>query len=810
MGISITLEAGFSPLITINNFGSQGTPAKFQDIYDVDCANAWGVFFKDETGSWRTTARLLFSGTTWFQWKDETLYQYLTRSGSHFPIQNSATLEIGDWNTVTLLPNNQSGGQSWIVYFNDIKGNNSLYSPGICYANSFFFTALPVGKGLSLGLGTAGETIYAYNVTSGQYGAKIVQTQKGFIKHCIINNGYTMTCEWQSTIEDLVFRGMGNYGLYSRVYRDTTVRNAMIESCGANQSVWLNCVGDAANPHNFTLVGCTWDGGCIISGTYADVGTGNRLIDKQYWQPTVGYKVGDVFTPWANRALALVDGKGATVYTGTSDANGQYDFTSATGTANVNPNDTTIVELTNFTKTGSSETLDDEYKDHVATFSGAGHPTHIYPLVMDRSRKNDEIVLVPYTVPAVPVITTAETTVTEPCVDLSGTATDAEDISVSVEVGGIEKARPYPVAGAWSCTVPLAAGANTIRAREINDEGIQSGYCVTKTFTYQQYTIPAIPTITTLTQTISATEITIIGTAQSEEDISVELQNNSVTYEIVDVDASGNWEAKIPLDVGSNVIRAREVNENTPPDVSGWSSTITITVAASPVAPVITTVNTSTYYNNIDISGTAETDTTIKLYIGGVDTEQNTYTASGTWKVEALKLSVGSNKVKAKAVKNIDGTLFESGFSNEITITLYGTPSIPAITSPSSGLETYEEAYDVSGTCQANVLVRAFVNGTDSGQQVYTTGTTWVIREVHLGVGDNSIKVTAERKIDGTTYQSGKSAAITITRNSVITAPPPPTPDNFRDVEVHNVRGGIIPQTSTDPKTPKNVRVSGA
>lgn len=146
-------------------------------------------------------------------------------------------------------------------------------------------------------------------------------------------------------------------------------------------------------------IDCIFECGKEFRLAYADT-----IFHKMHaWQPTffLGSLSGPVIEDLDVKA---VDGKGAIVYRsagyGGSDAktnaSGQLDFSTIGGGALYNPNDTTIAELMNESVTGTSEVVDDSFKDHLIyakkdgliELSGA-------KLIMDRARLNCPVYVLP-------------------------------------------------------------------------------------------------------------------------------------------------------------------------------------------------------------------------------------------------------------------------------------------------------------------------------------------------------------------------------------------------------------------------------
>ncbi|WP_242982185.1 Ig-like domain-containing protein, partial [Clostridium sp. LS] len=126
-------------------------------------------------------------------------------------------------------------------------------------------------------------------------------------------------------------------------------------------------------------------------------------------------------------------------------------------------------------------------------------------------------------------------------------------------------------------------------------------------------------------------------------------------------------------------------------------------------APVITapTDGTVTNNNKPTITGTAEVNSTVKVYDGTTLIGTVTADASGNWTlIPATALADGAHAITATAT-NAAGNV--SSVSNKVNITIDSTaPLAPVITGPQDGTVTNNNKPTISGTAEANSTVKVY------------------------------------------------------------------------------------------------------
>lgn len=127
----------------------------------------------------------------------------------------------------------------------------------------------------------------------------------------------------------------------------------------------------------------------------------------------------------------------------------------------------------------------------------------------------------------------------------------------------------------------------------------------------------------------------------------------------------------------------------------------------SPAAPTITVPDNNSFDKDgsFTISGTAEADSTVKLFEGSDQVGEDTADDSGNWTVEVTGVAKGSHIYKATANDTADN---ESGSSDAVTVKVdKEAPDAPEIMSPADGTAN-ESTPTFSGTAEPNSTVELF------------------------------------------------------------------------------------------------------
>ena len=226
----------------------------------------------------------------------------------------------------------------------------------------------------------------------------------------------------------------------------------------------------------------------------------------------------------------------------------------------------------------------------------------------------------------------------------------------------------------------------------------------------------------------------------------------------VATDSSGNvyiggyFENTVDFDPGAGVDNRTSVGDS---DVFVSKYTFD---ATPPPAPVITfpTSGTSTNNTGTSISGTAEANSTITIYLNGANTGTTAADGSGTWTFTPSSPWLDSTySITATATDLANNT---SALSSAVILTIdTQAPAVPVLSTPVWDNRTDDLTPTFSGTGEANASLKVWLDGTlvstipidVSGAWSWTPG-------ANLGLGTHSLELSV---IDSAQNESAKSTA---------------------------------------------------
>ena len=331
--------------------------------------------------------------------------------------------------------------------------------------------------------------------------------------------------------------------------------------------------------------------------------------------------------------------------------------------------------------------------------------------------------------------------------------------TVKVFVNGVSQGTVIAdsVTGIWTSMITLIIqGDNNVTAITTDSSNNTSDPSTPITITLDTI-IPDAPIIGSPTDGTSTNNPsqTVSGTAEPGSTVELSINGNPITPTVI-ADSNGDWSLPITLSEGVNTITSTasdEVNTSDP------STPITITLdTIIPDAPIIGSPTDGTSTNNPSqtVSGTAEPNSTVEVFVNGVSQGTTSTDSNGDWSLP-ITLSEGVNTITSTASDEVN----TSDPSTPITITLDTTipPSPPIIGSPTDGTSTNNPSQTVSGTAEPNSTVEVFVNGVSQGTTSTDSNGDWSL-PITLSEGVNTITSTVT-DINGNT--SDESTPITVT-----------------------------------------------
>ena len=385
--------------------------------------------------------------------------------------------------------------------------------------------------------------------------------------------------------------------------------------------------------------------------------------------------------------------------------------------------------------------------------------------------------------------------------------------------------------GSWSYTpTPLGDGSNhsyTIIATDAagNVSAASAAYAL-----HIDTTPPPVPAITGaydnvgLVQgnvanggTTNDTTPTLSGTAEANSTVS--LYDGTTLVTTVTADGSGNWSyTPAPLSDGSNhsyTVTATDAAGNVSAASAAYALHIDTTPPPIPaisgaydnVDPVQGNVANGGYTNDTTptLSGTAEANSTVRLYDGTTLVTTVTADGSGSWSYTPAPLSDGSTHSYTVTATDAAGNVSAASAAYALHIDTT-PPPIPAITGAydnvdpvqgnvANGGNTNDTTPTLSGTAEANSTVSLYDGATLVSTVTADGSGNWSYTPAPLAIGTtHSYTVTAT---DAAGNISAASAAYAL---HIDITPPPPVitgaDDNVGPVQGNVANGGYTNDTT--------------
>lgn len=180
----------------------------------------------------------------------------------------------------------------------------------------------------------------------------------------------------------------------------------------------------------------------------------------------------------------------------------------------------------------------------------------------------------------------------------------------------------------------------------------------------------------------------------------------------------------------------------------------------APSAPIVASISTDAGSSNTDgvtndqtleISGTAEANASVEVFIGGSSIGNTTSDGSGNWTYDhtGSTLIENTHSITAKATDAAGNESAEStALSVTIDITAPGAPVVTGISndtgvSSSDGL-TNDDAIEIHGTAEANTTVEVFIDNTSVGTTNADANGNWTLDQSRDALAENTYSITAK------------------------------------------------------------------
>ncbi|RZM13828.1 MAG: T9SS type B sorting domain-containing protein, partial [Pedobacter sp.] len=236
---------------------------------------------------------------------------------------------------------------------------------------------------------------------------------------------------------------------------------------------------------------------------------------------------------------------------------------------------------------------------------------------------------------------------------------------------------------------------------------------------------------------------------------------------------TGAWSLTpaVALTDGSHAVKATSTDAAGNTSVDSNINTFTVDTAA-PAAPVVTGPANGSIINNNKpvVSGTAEPNSLVTVYIDGLAIGTTTAGANGTWTFTPTTPLIDGAHIITATSKDAAGNISSPSPAVRVTV-VTALPSAPVVTGPANNSITSNNKPVITGTAVPNSIVTVYVDGVAIGTTTANASGNWTfIPASALADGQHLITATST---DAAGNVSAPSASSRVTIDT--TAPLAPT-----------------------------------
>ncbi|WP_425908320.1 Ig-like domain-containing protein [Nitrobacter sp. TKz-YC02] len=396
---------------------------------------------------------------------------------------------------------------------------------------------------------------------------------------------------------------------------------------------------------------------------------------------------------------------------------------------------------------------------------------------------------------------------------LTGTATSNATVKVFDGATQIGTATANS-SGAWNYTTAALADGNHNLAAKVTDASGNTSAASAALSIKVDTTAPAVP-VALGDSIVNSNQVLLNGTAEANS--TVKVYDGLALVGTTTAKADGTWSVTTsPLSTGAHDLTATatDVAGNTSPmslpldPVIGGpapSAPIPAPTPSTPGAPkIISFSNDSgvagdgiTNDNTLNLTGTAGTNSTVKVFDGATQIGTATANSSGAWTYTTPALANGGHNLTAKAT---DAAGHTSAASAVLAVTIDTTaPVVPKIAS--NNTITDGDHVTLAGTAEAHSTVKVFDGTTQIGTATANDKGAWTYATDALKDGSHSFTAKA---MDVAGNTSGSSSAFNV---KIDTHAPTPSAD-FTKV-FQNWNDTVTFKGTADPYSQINIYDNG-
>lgn len=343
--------------------------------------------------------------------------------------------------------------------------------------------------------------------------------------------------------------------------------------------------------------------------------------------------------------------------------------------------------------------------------------------------------------------------------------------------------------GAWSFTTSsLASGNHSFTAKAMDAAGNTGNASTAVSVTISNPTTPTTPT-TPDAPTIASfstdsgvagdhvtkdNTLTLTGTAAANSTIKV--MDGSTQVGSATTNSSGQWTLTTStLKDGDHSLTAIATNGSG--QTSAASTALAIKVdATAPTAPTLSvfgqsgaSVGSSTSLNDFILKGTAEANSTVKVFDGSTQIGTAKANASGAWTLDIDPVSKGAHSFTATAT-DVAGNASTASAAKGVSVTSQTTPTTPTASIEFTNLyETWNSSATIKGTADPNSLIKLFDGNTAIGTVKSGADGSWSFKTTALS---DTVHTFTAKEVDSSGKVLGTSdgqATLGSSRSNVLT-----------------------------------------
>ena len=328
--------------------------------------------------------------------------------------------------------------------------------------------------------------------------------------------------------------------------------------------------------------------------------------------------------------------------------------------------------------------------------------------------------------------------------------------------------------GAWSyTTAALSDGAHNLTATATDAASNTSAASAALTVTIDT-TAPVAPSIASFStdsgvvgdHITNDNTLTLTGTAEANS--TVKVYDGATLLGSATANGSGAWTyTTAALTDGAHNLTATATDAAG--NTSAASAALSVTIdTTAPVAPSIASFSTDsgmvgdhiTNDNTLTLTGTAEANSTVKVYDGATLLGSAAANGSGAWTYTTAALTDGAHNLTATATDAASNT---GAASAALSVTIDTTAPVAPVISSDVIVNTNEVA--LTGTAEANSTVKVYDGATLLGSAVANSTGAWTYTTAALANGNHSFTATAT---DAAANTGAASSVAAITVNTPV------------------------------------------